>query len=432
MQKMLSSKHMLIKEIKARQILDSRGNPTVEADVILDSGEVGRGSVPSGASTGSHEALELRDQLDAYNGKGVTKAIKNIQSIIAPKLIGKAADDQFTIDDSLKHLDGTPNKSHLGANATLAVSLAAAKAAALASNIPLYKHIASLVHNDAFCLPMPMFNIINGGKHAKGSTDIQEFMIVPKGMDDFAHCLQAGAEVFHALGDILSKKGLSTTVGDEGGYAPPLGKNAEAIQLIGQAVEAAGYHFGKDIFVALDAAASELQQSDGTYALAKESNGKLSSSELIEYYVSICKRFPVVSIEDGLGQEDWANWPELTDEIGSYAMVVADDLTTTNPKLLQKAIQKKAANTILIKPNQIGTLSETIETVHMAKDAGWQTIMSHRSGDTEDPSIAHIAVGLGIHYIKSGSLSRSERLAKYNELLRIGETIPSGHAVCRL
>lgn len=419
---------MRIREIKARQILDSRGNPTIEADVILESGALGRASVPSGASTGSHEALELRDQQEAYGGKSVTKALKNIRNVIAPKLIGKLADDQFSIDDTLNHLDGTPNKSHLGANATLAVSLASAKAAAADKGQPLYKHIAELTHNDSFCMPLPMFNIINGGKHAKGSTDFQEFMIVPRGIDDFGRALQAGAEIFHKLGEILSQKGQRTTVGDEGGYAPDLASNAEALQLITEAIAAASYQPGKDVFIALDVAASELGGNDGY----KLDGHTYTSQQLIEHYQDLCKRFPIISIEDGLGEEDWGNWPKLTEAIGQFAMSVGDDLLVTNPKFLQKAISQKSANAILIKPNQIGTLSETIQTVRLAQEAGWHTIISHRSGETEDTSIAHIAVGLGIPYIKSGSLSRSERLAKYNELLRIGETLPTGHAICKL
>lgn len=422
------TKHMRIRTITARQILDSRGNPTVEVDVVLASGSLGRAAVPSGASAGTHEALELRDKQHAYGGLGVTKAINNIRNIIAPRLIGKLADDQFTIDDTLQHLDGTANKSHLGANATLAVSLAAAKAAATEQGVPLYRHIADLVHNNAFCLPMPMFNIINGGKHAKGSTDFQEFMIVPVGMQDFAKALQAGSEVFHKLGEILTTQKLPTTVGDEGGYAPTLSGNSQALQLITEAISQAGYKPGHDIGIALDVAASELGH-DGMYRVDGQ---QLTSDALIEQYTQLCQRFPIISIEDGLGEDDWDNWPRLTTAIERYALSVGDDLLVTNPRYLHKAIRTKAANTILIKPNQIGTLSETIQTVQDAQSAGWHSILSHRSGETEDTSIAHICVGLGVHYIKSGSLSRSERLAKYNELLRIGESLPTSHAICKL
>ncbi len=414
---------MQIKQITARQIFDSRGNPTIEADVILENGAFGRAAVPSGASTGKHEALELRDELKSFGGLGVSKALANINDLISPKLIGQNAENQTDIDGALKLLDGTENKSHLGANACLAVSLANAKAAAKASNQPFYRYVAGLVSNNELVLPMPMFNILNGGQHARGSTDFQEFMIVPSGLTDFRKALEAGSEIFHSLGIILAEQCANTNVGDEGGYAPSLDNNQAALELISQAITKAGYQIGEEIGMALDVAASEFWDS-GSYRLAKEAKN-MDSGELIKLYKEMIDKFPIISIEDGLGEEDWANWPILTQELGTKIMIVTDDLTVTNPNLLQKAINQKAANTILIKPNQIGTLSETIEAVQMAKQNGWKTIMSHRSGETEDVTIAHLAVGLGTDFIKAGSLSRSERLAKYNELLRIGEELPT-------
>jgi enolase len=423
---------MRIANIYARQIFDSRGHPTIEAEVTLESGAMGRAAVPSGASTGSNEALELRDDGEAYGGKGVSKAVNIVNTTIKRALVGSLADDQETIDDKLHKLDGTPNKSKLGANSILAVSLACAHAAAKEKNVPLFRHIAELADTKHFCMPIPMCNVLNGGKHASNSTDIQEFMLVPIGITDFTKALQACSETFHALGKILKEQKQPTTVGDEGGYAPHLEKNIEAIELIGKAVQAAGYEFGKDISVALDVAASELQESDGQYKLAKEAKTKQSSLELIGLYKDMLQKYPIMSIEDGLGEDDWANWTTLTSEHGHNTMIVGDDLTVTNPKFIKKAISEHAANALLVKPNQIGTLTETIQAVKMAQNAGWRTIISHRSGETEDTTIAHLAVGLHIPFIKTGSMSRSERLGKYNELLRIAETLPHRNTTCEL
>lgn len=413
---------MKIADIHARYILDSRGYPTVEADVVLSNGTLGRAAVPSGASTGTHEAVELRDGGIKFGGKGVSKAVDNINTEIKKLLAGKPAEGQTEIDKLMIELDGTKNKGRLGANAILAVSLATAKASAKSKNIPLYRYISELGGNDKFIMPLPMMNIINGGKHAANSTDIQEFMIMPKGAKDFVDCLRMGAEVFHSLGKVLSAKGYGTTVGDEGGYAPAVKKgNAEALELIAEAVRKAGYELGKDIVIALDVAASELMDS-GKYDLKTE-NRKLSSDEMTAYYHELCAKFPIVSIEDGLGEEDWQGWSKLTSALGSRIQLVGDDLLVTNPTFLKKAIESKAANAILIKLNQIGTLSETIEAVNMAKDAGWKAVISHRSGETEDATIAHLAVGMGAGQIKTGSLSRTDRVAKYNELLRINEDL---------
>lgn len=415
---------MQIKTMTARQIFDSRGFPTVECDVELNDGSFGRAAVPSGASTGSGEALELRDGGTAYGGKGVEKAVANIRDIIAPALIGKDASDQKAIDSKMIELDGTSNKSKLGANATLAVSLAVAKAAAASKKVPLYSHVGSLVGNTTFTLPMPMLNFLNGGKHAEGSTDIQEFMILPVGARDFAHALQVASEIYHTLGKLLHDKGFATTVGDEGGYAPSVkGGSEEALSLIGQAVEKAGYSFGKDVVLALDVASSELATEDG-YDFAREGN-LYTTDQLITKYQELAKKYPLISIEDGLAEQDWEGWKLLTERMGATMQLVGDDLLVTNTKLLEKAIDQKSANAILIKPNQIGTLSETIEAVQMAQKAGWNTVMSHRSGETEDATIAHLAVGLNTGQIKTGSFSRSDRVAKYNELLRIAESLPS-------
>jgi enolase len=413
---------MSIKSIIARQIFDSRGFPTVECDVILDDGSLGRAAVPSGASTGSGEALELRDGGKAFNGKGVSKAVSNVNKLIAPKLTGKDFASQQAIDDLLIRLDGTEHKSKLGANAILSVSLAFAKAVAISKGQPLYAYIGNAMGNTTFTLPMPMLNILNGGKHAEGSTDIQEFMIVPVGATDFAAAMRMASEVYHALGKILRKKGYATTVGDEGGYAPSVkGGSIEALELIGEAVGMAGYKFGSDIALALDVAASELVDGD-KYNFARE--GKLyTTDKLIDFYEDLIQKYPLVLIEDGLSESDWAGWQKLTARIGKKIQLVADDLLVTNPKLLKKAIGQKSANSILIKPNQIGTLSETIEAVRMAKEAGWKTLISHRSGETEDTTIAHLAVGANAGQIKTGSFARSERIAKYNELLRIAEQL---------
>lgn len=413
-----------ITRITGRQILDSRGNPTVEADVYLQSGAMGRAAVPSGASTGAGEALELRDGGDAFGGKGVTKAVAAINSSISELLVGKDASDQTAIDRAMIELDGTENKANLGANAILAVSLAAAKAVAAHKNIPLHHYIADITGTQQQSIPLPMMNIMNGGKHAAGSSDVQEYMIIPVSATTFTDALRIGTEVFHALAKVLKKEGYGTTVGDEGGYAPAVKNgNREPLELISQAVKGAGYELGKDIVLALDVASSELFE-DGVYNLATEGK-KVSASELIDWYQSLAQQFPIVSIEDGLDENDWQNWTELTARIGSNTQLVGDDLLVTNTKLLERAINEKAANAILIKPNQIGSLTETIQAVQMAQKAGWNTVMSHRSGETEDVTIAHLAVGLGCGQIKTGSLSRTDRVAKYNELLRIAEADPT-------
>ncbi len=413
---------MKIVDIKARQILDSRGNPTVEADVILEDGTLGRAAVPSGASTGSHEAHELRDGDAAYNGKSVLKAVANVNGEIKNALLGMNAEEQETIDRLMIELDGTPNKGRLGANAILAVSLATAKAAAASRKEPLYHYVAGLANNLNLVLPLPMMNIINGGKHAANSTDIQEFMVMPVGAQSFSHCIQIGTEIFHALGTVLKEKGYGTTVGDEGGYAPAVKNgNAEALELIEEAVTKAGYKLGEDVVLALDVAASELIE-DGKYQLHTEAKS-LDSSEMVAFYKDLAGRFPIASIEDGLGEEDWDGWKALNSELGGSTQLVGDDLFVTNTQFLQRGIDEKAANAILIKVNQIGSLTETIEAVSMAHDAGWKAVMSHRSGETEDTTIAHLAVGLGTGQIKTGSLSRTDRVAKYNELLRIEEEL---------
>lgn len=413
---------MTIASIIARQIFDSRGNPTVECDVTLDDGSFGRAAVPSGASTGAGEALELRDGGETYGGKGVTKAIANIHDLIAPALKSMDAAGQRAIDNKLLELDGTGNKAKLGANATLAVSLAVAKAVAASKGQPLYAHVGELAENTTFTLPMPMLNILNGGKHAEGSTDIQEFMIMPVGADDFTDAMRIANAVYHALGKLLHDKGYATTVGDEGGYAPSVkGGSDEALALIKEAVNKAGYELGKDVVLVLDVAASELATEDG-YDFARE--GKLySTNDLIGRYEELVNAYPIASIEDGLSEDDWDGWKWLTERLGGSVQLVGDDLLVTNTKLLAKAIEQNAANAILIKPNQIGTLSETIDAVTMAQKAGWNTVMSHRSGETEDATIAHLAVGLNTGQIKTGSFSRSDRMAKYNQLIRIAESL---------
>jgi enolase len=413
---------MQIESIIARQIFDSRGNPTVECDVILADGSVGRAAVPSGASTGAGEALEMRDGDQAYGGKGVSKAVANIHDQIAPALKGRDASDQRAIDNLLLELDGTENKAKLGTNATLAVSLAAAKAAAVSKKQPLYQHVGELAQNDAFTLPMPMLNILNGGKHAEGSTDIQEFMIIPVGADSFQKAMEISNAIYQRLSKVLKQKGYATTVGDEGGYAPSVqGGSEEALQLIQQAVAKAGYQLGQDVKLALDVASSELVDQNG-YNFARE--GKtFTSEELINFYQKLATDYPIISIEDGLGEDDWQGWEQITARMGDKIQLVGDDLLVTNTKLLEKGIEQKAGNAILIKPNQIGTLSETIDAVKMAQAAGWNTVMSHRSGETEDATISHLAVGLNTGQIKTGSFSRSDRMAKYNELLRISETL---------
>ncbi|MBW4062146.1 phosphopyruvate hydratase [Candidatus Saccharibacteria bacterium] len=414
---------MKITAIAARQILDSRGNPTIEADVTLENGAFGRAAVPSGASTGSHEAVELRDGEAAFGGKGVLKAVTFVNTEIARALVGTDAAAQSQIDQLMIKLDGTPNKGRLGANAILAVSLAVAKAAAATNHEPLWKYVASLSASPREPrLPLPMMNIINGGKHAAGSTDIQEFMIMPLGAPSFSEALRMGTEVFHALGKVLSSHGYGTTVGDEGGYAPTVQHgNAEALELISEAVAKAGYTLGTDVGLALDVAASELF-TDGHYHLKAE--GKtFTADELVAFYSDLVAKYPIVSIEDGLDENDWAGWAKLTAALGDKIQLVGDDLLVTNTEFLTRGIKEKVANAILIKPNQIGTLTETIEAVHMAQAAGWNAVVSHRSGETEDVTIADLAVGLATGQIKTGSLSRTDRVAKYNELLRIEESL---------
>lgn len=420
---------MKIQRIHARQILDSRGNPTVEADVILENGILGRAAVPSGASTGSNEAIELRDgDKSKYLGKGVLKAVENVNTTLAKALKGEDALQQKAIDYLMLDLDGTKNKSKLGANAILSVSLATAKAAAQAKDLQLYeyvnKHLLTSQIAHPTSLPLPMMNIINGGRHADFATDIQEFMILPVGAKTFSDALRMGAEVFHHLAKVLKAKGYETTVGDEGGYAPRVKNgNAEALDLIIQAVMNAGYTPGEDIVFGLDVASTELLE-DGNYNLKAEKE-TYSSSQMVDWLAQLVENYPIVSIEDGVGESDWDGWKYLTKVIGDKIQLVGDDLLVTNTTFLQKAISEKAGNAILLKVNQIGSLTETIEAVEMAKNADWNNVMSHRSGETEDTTIAHLAVGLGTGQIKTGSLSRTDRVAKYNELLRIEEHLGS-------
>lgn len=418
---------MKIISVRARKILDSRGNPTVEADVIVDDGVLGRAAVPSGASTGTHEAVELRDEdTTKFGGKGVLKAVANVNEIIAPALIGKDASAQEKLDQFMIGLDGTPNKGKLGANAILAVSLAAAKAAALANEQSLHSYLRELSGTQLpETLPVPMINIINGGAHTDWqSTDIQEFMIMPVGAQSFSHAVQMGAEIFHVLAKVLQKAGYPTTVGDEGGFAPAVkAGNEEALELISEAVGQAGYTLGKDVVLALDVAASEFSK-DGRYHLAKEGKN-LTSEEMIGWLEELAKKYPLFSIEDGLSEEDWPAWKQLTEQMGSGMQLVGDDLLVTNIKFLERGIQEKAANAILIKLNQIGTLTETIQAIQMAHQNNWKAIVSHRSGETEDTTIAHLVVGLATGQIKTGSMSRTDRVAKYNELLRIEEELGS-------
>lgn len=411
-----------ISNIKARQILDSRGNPTVEADVFLESGEAGRAAVPSGASTGSGEALELRDNDPKfYSGKSVLKAVWNVNSKIKDVLVGNTA-DQATVDQIMLDLDGTSDKTHLGANAILAVSLATAKAVARAKHLPFYAYIAELAGTTGqMSIPMPMMNVMNGGAHADWATDFQEYMIIPKGAENVADAVRMGAEVFHALRAVLKERGYPVTVGDEGGYAPKVRDgNNEPLECIKLAIEKAGYKPGVDIAMAMDIASSEFYDKDH-YVLKTNGDWK-TADDLTNWYNWIIDNYPVISIEDGHAESDWEGWKAMTKRLGGRIQVVGDDLFVTNTRLLKKGIEEKAANAILVKPNQIGSLSETINAVMMAKKAGFKTIISHRSGETEDVSIAHIAVGLGAGQIKTGSLSRSERIAKYNELIRIAES----------
>lgn len=413
-----------IQEVKARQVLDSRGNPTVEADVVLASGATGRAIVPSGASTGSGEALELRDgDPKYYGGKGVAKAVWNVNHPIRELLIGNSA-DQEQVDQLMLELDGTENKSKLGANAILAVSLATAKAAARSQHLPFYEYIAAIAGTTReMCLPRPMMNVMNGGCHADWATDFQEYMIIPRSAGTMNEAVRMGAEVFHALKQVLKDRNYPVTVGDEGGYGPKVrGGNDEPLECILAAIEAAGYRPGEDVALALDVAASEFWQ-DGHYALKTDGSQK-SAAEMVDWYAQLSQRFPIISIEDGLNENDWDGWKVLTERLGQKLQLVGDDLFVTNEKLLRRGIEEKVGNAILIKPNQIGSLTETINTVMLAKRAGYGTIISHRSGETEDTSIAHLAVGLGAGQIKTGSLSRSERIAKYNELMRIAEDRP--------
>ncbi|MBL9136952.1 MAG: phosphopyruvate hydratase [Verrucomicrobiales bacterium] len=415
-----------ISEIQAREILDSRGNPTVEVDVILVDGTVGRAAVPSGASTGEHEALELRDgDKKRFLGKGVQKAVKNVRDRIAPKLVGVDALDQVTVDQTMLVLDGTETKAKLGANAILAVSLANAKAAANALGQPLFKYLGG---PNAKVLPVPMANVINGGAHSDAPIDFQEFMVMPHGLPTFSEGLRAITEIFHALKSVLKKKGLSTAVGDEGGFAPKLDSTEGALDAIAQATKDAGYKLGKEIFLALDVASSEFYNKDGTYTFKKSSGKTVSGEELVDFYVKLCTDYPIVSIEDGCAEGDWKNWKLLTDKLGGKVQLVGDDLFVTNVKFLQKGIDTATANAILVKVNQIGSLTETLDAVQLAQFHGYKAVLSHRSGETEDATIADIAVATNCGQIKTGSLSRSDRLAKYNQLLRI-EQILGGNAV---
>ncbi len=408
-----------IADVRAREILDSRGNPTVEADVILASGTVGRAAVPSGASTGSREAIELRDgDAGRYLGKGVKKAVEHVNTTIRQALIGKDGADQKAIDRLMLELDGTENKSNLGANALLAVSMATAKAVANANELPLYRYLGT---EQDFSLPVPMMNIINGGAHADNNVDLQEFMIMPVGAPSIAEAIRCGAEVFHALKKVLQGRGLNTAVGDEGGFAPNLPSNESAIEVILEAIANAGYKAGEDIFIALDAASSEFYK-EGKYVL--ESEGKsLTSAEFADYLAAWVDKYPIISIEDGMAEGDWEGWKILTDRLGKKVQLVGDDLFVTNTKILKEGIDKGVANSILIKVNQIGTLTETLEAITMAKQAGYTAVISHRSGETEDTTIADLAVATSAGQIKTGSLSRSDRVAKYNRLLRIEEAL---------
>lgn len=407
-----------IKDIKAREILDSRGNPTIEVDVILSDGTLGRAAVPSGASTGEYEAIELRDNdKSRYKGKGVRKAVSNVNNIIKKELLGEDASKQKEIDNFLIKLDGTENKSKLGANAILGVSLAVCKAAAINKGLQLFEYIGGEAAN---ILPIPMMNILNGGAHADNNVDIQEFMIMPIGADSSNSALRMGAEVFHTLKAILKGKNLSTSVGDEGGFAPDLKSNSEAIEVILTAIEKAGYNPAKDIAIALDAASSSFYE-NGKYILEAEEKRENSSDDMVDFYSNWVEKYPIISIEDGLSENDWDGWGKLTKKLGEKTQLVGDDLFVTNTKRLKKGIEGKIANSILIKVNQIGTLSETLDAIDMAKDAGYTAVISHRSGETEDTTISHLAVATGVGQIKTGSVCRTDRIAKYNELLRIEE-----------
>jgi len=409
-------------DVKAREILDSRGNPTVEADVFVSCGAVGRAAVPSGASTGKREALELRNKRSKrFGGKGVVTAVKNIMDKIAPAVRGMDAANQVALDRFMIELDGTPNKSKLGANAILGVSMAAARASALAYGLPLYRYIGGI---NARCLPLPMMNIINGGAHAANNLDIQEFMIVPVGAKSITQAVQMGAETFHSLKKILKDKGLSTAVGDEGGFAPDFESHEEAIKFIMRAIESAGYKPGSDIGIALDAAASEFYKK-GKYILKSE-NKKLNAEKLIDYYEDLVEKYPILSIEDSHAEQDWEGWELMTDRMEGSIQIVGDDIFVTNPKIFRKGIEKGVANSILIKLNQIGTVTETLDTIDMAEQVGYTTVISHRSGETEDSFIADFVVGVNGGQIKTGSMSRSDRISKYNQLMRIEEELGDG------
>jgi len=422
-QLLIKNKHTMssIVKIHARQILDSRGNPTVEADVITEAGYLGRAAVPSGASTGIHEAVELRDDdKKVYVGKGVLKAVANVNDTIAGNLTGFDVSDQTGIDAKLIEIDGTDNKSKLGANAALAVSMAAAKAAAMEADLPLYRYLGGV---NATVLPMPLMNILNGGVHADNKIDYQEYMIVPVGADSFSEGLRWGVEIFHKLKSVLKKKGYSTNVGDEGGFAPDIQSNEEAIETVLQAIEDAGYKAGSQIGIALDAASSEMMKDGKNYTFYKSSKKVISSDEMVAYWTEWVNKYPIISIEDGMAEEDWDGWKKLTDAIGHKVQLVGDDLFVTNTKILQRGIDNGIANSILIKVNQIGTVTETINAVQLAQTSGYTTIMSHRSGETEDTTIADLAVALNCGQIKTGSASRTDRMAKYNQLLRIEEEL---------
>ena len=407
-------------EIHGRQILDSRGNPTVEVDAVLESGVVGRAQVPSGASTGEKEAIELRDGDKKYfMGKGVTKAVDNINKKIKPEIVGMESYDQRIIDHKMIGLDGTKNKAKMGANAILGVSLAIAKASAAELDLPLYRYIGGI---NASLLPVPMMNILNGGAHADNNVDIQEFMIMPLGANTFTQALQMGAEVFHNLKNVLKSKGYNTAVGDEGGFAPNLGSNAEAMDLIVQAIEKAGYKPGEDISLAIDAAANSFYQ-NGSYNMAAESNPIKTADEVIEFYESLVDKYPVISIEDGLDENDWEGWKILTERLGDKIQIVGDDIFVTNPEIFKKGLEEKVGNSILIKLNQIGTVTETLDTIEMATRASYTAVVSHRSGETEDTTIADLVVACNTGQIKTGSVSRTDRIAKYNQLLRIEEDL---------
>jgi len=411
-----------ILDVIAREILDSRGNPTVEVDVYLSTGDMGRASVPSGASTGQNEAIELRDS-DAkrYRGKGVLNAVENVNATIAPQLVGMDVFDQVGIDNLLLEIDGTENKSKIGANATTGVSVAVARAASVFLGMPLYRYIGGAFARE---IPMPLLNIINGGKHADNNVDLQEFMIMPIGAPNFREALRYAAETFHALRDILIKHGYATGVGDEGGFAPNLKSNAEPFELIVQAIEKAGYKPGEDVGIAIDAAASSFFK-DGKYILASETDPERTTEEMIDFYEELIKKYPIVSIEDGLDENDWSGWKPMMERLGSKIQIVGDDLFVTNSKFLKRGIEEKSANSILIKVNQIGTLTETVKTIEMARRAGFTYVFSHRSGETEDNWLADVAVGCSAGQLKTGSASRGERLAKYNQLIRIEEELGS-------